>query len=180
MSALSCGICVNDYGGMVVPMHLSCCQNHICFDCAEKDRARQIGELIGNKKQIKCIYCNRLFHSSKETPWSVNKTLIEVANMTVDLSGVRAAQGTIMPMQSSVVTLRSGSSTTRRRTRAMAAETNHEPADTDTATNDPLSSSTTSHPRVQEEPEGVAVSDRQGQEITTELLIPQATIVTPH
>ena len=62
----------------------------------------------------------------------------------------------------------------------MAAETNHEPADTDTATNDPLSSSTTSHPRVQEEPEGVAVSDRQGQEITTELLIPQATIVTPH
>ena len=115
MSALSCGICVNDYGGMVVPMHLSCCQNHICFDCAEKDRARQIGELIGNKKQIKCIYCNRLFHSSKETPWSVNKTLIEVANMTVDLSGVRAAQGTIMPMQSSVVTPRSGSSTTRRR-----------------------------------------------------------------
>ena len=99
MSALSCGICVNDYGGMIVPMHLSCCQNHICFDCAEKDRARQIGELIGNKKQIKCIYCNRLFHSSKETPWSVNKTLIEVANMTVDLSGVRAAQGTIMPAQ---------------------------------------------------------------------------------
>lgn len=75
-----------------MPTILSCCQNHVCFACAESDRAKKISELTGNAKRIQCMYCNRLFHSSRDTPWIVNKTLIEFSGLDVDLSAVREAQ----------------------------------------------------------------------------------------
>ena len=41
---------------------------------------------------IKCLFCNQLFHSGKDTPWTVNKPFIKSTGIDVDLSSVREAQ----------------------------------------------------------------------------------------
>ena len=66
-----------------------CC---ICFDCLEKDRVAKISNLAGNRKKIKCMLCNKEFHSVNDTPWVVNKTFIRLTGIEVDMSGVRQAQ----------------------------------------------------------------------------------------
>ena len=91
-TTLTCQICTNGYGGTVVPAILMCCGEQVCFDCAEKDRNSKISELIGNRKFIKCMLCNQEFHSSKHTPWKVNKPFIELMGIEVDLSAVKKAQ----------------------------------------------------------------------------------------
>ena len=89
----SCQICTNDYGGKVVPTTLTCCgEDTICFDCLEKDRVVKISNLTGNRKKIKCMLCNKEFHSVNDTPWNVNKTFIRLTGIGVDLSCVREAQ----------------------------------------------------------------------------------------
>ena len=89
----SCQICTNDYGGKVVPTTLTCCgEDTICFDCLEKDRVAKISNLTGNRKKIKCMLCNKEFHSVNDTPWVVNKTFIRLTGIEVDMSGVRQAQ----------------------------------------------------------------------------------------
>ena len=88
----ACQVCCNEYGGTVVPTMLICCLNQVCFGCAEKDRNAKIALLTGNRKMIKCMLCNQEFHSSKETPWKVNKPFIESNSIEVDLSAVKEAQ----------------------------------------------------------------------------------------
>jgi len=89
----SCQICTNEYGGKVVPTTLTCCgEDTICFDCLEKDRVAKISNLTGNRKKIKCMLCNEEFHSVNDKPWVVNKTLIRLTGIEVDLSCVREAQ----------------------------------------------------------------------------------------
>jgi len=89
----SCQICTNDYGGKVVPTTLTCCgEDTICFDCLEKDRVAKISNLTGNLKKIKCMLCNKEYHSVNDTPWVVNKSIIRLTGIEVDMSGVRQAQ----------------------------------------------------------------------------------------
>ena len=88
----ACSICTNDYGGQCIPTLLTCCLGNVCFGCAENDRASKISNLTGNRKQIQCMFCNKPFHSVKDTPWVVNKTLIEMTGIEVDMSSVREAQ----------------------------------------------------------------------------------------
>jgi len=87
-----CVICTNDYGGRIVPAMLTCCMNHVCYDCAESDRSRKITDLEGNRKLIRCIFCNQKYHCSKETPWKVNNHFIEESGIDVDLTFVRETQ----------------------------------------------------------------------------------------
>ncbi|KAL7551406.1 hypothetical protein ACHAWF_014594 [Thalassiosira exigua] len=91
-SVRACPICTNSYGGAVVPTLLTCCQNHVCFDCAEKDRNAQISQLVGNKTKIGCMFCKELFHSGKETPWKVNRPFISLIGIEVDMSAVKESQ----------------------------------------------------------------------------------------
>ena len=89
----TCQICDHEYGGTdVVPTLLTCCLNHVCFGCAEKDRNAKIVLLTKNRKMIKCMFCNQLFHSSKETPWKVNKPFIELSGIEVDLRAVKESE----------------------------------------------------------------------------------------
>ena len=94
----SCGICFENYGAVtddgttVIPMHLSCCGNHLCFDCAEKYRAEEISKLSGNRKKIPCFSCKQLFHSSKDTPCSVARAHIGLLGIEVGTSAVREAE----------------------------------------------------------------------------------------
>lgn len=94
----SCGICFENYGAVtddgttVIPMHLSCCGNHLCFDCAEKYRAEETSKLSGNRKKIPCFSCKQLFHSSKDTPWTVARAHIGLLGIEVDTSAVREAE----------------------------------------------------------------------------------------
>ena len=88
-----CSICRNDYGGQCIPTLLTCClKGNVCFECAESDRAAKISNLTGNRKKIQCMFCNKLFHSVNDTPWIVNKPLIEKTGIEVDMSSVRDAQ----------------------------------------------------------------------------------------
>lgn len=110
----TCGICTNVYGGKVVPTLLICCLKHVCFNCAESDRNVKISQLVGNRKAIKCMFCNQLFHSSKETPWKVNKPLIELSGIEVDMSAVKEAQSAMTMMQVTPSPKRSSRSSSRR------------------------------------------------------------------
>ena len=47
---------------------------------------------------IKCLFCNQLFHSGKDTPWTVNKPFIKSTGIDVDLSSVREAQSAMRMM----------------------------------------------------------------------------------
>jgi hypothetical protein len=66
--------------------------NHVCYNCAENDRSTKITNLTGNNKQIKCMFCNQKYHSSKATPWKVNTHFIEESGIDVDLTLVRETQ----------------------------------------------------------------------------------------
>ena len=100
-----CSICNNDYGGQCIPTLLSCCGNEVCFTCAENWRSTQIAELPRNRKKIKCMLCNHLFHCSNDTPWIVNRPFISVQGIDVDMSIVREAQSAMQVSTAAVATV---------------------------------------------------------------------------
>ena len=91
----ACEICGDGYGGTVVPAIMMCCLKDVCFDCAENHRNAKIAELTGNRKKIKCMFCNAPFHCSKGEPWKLNTPLLDRSGIKVDSTAVREAQATM-------------------------------------------------------------------------------------
>ena len=92
-----CPVCYDSYGSKVVPTLLQCCLNHVCVGCLEKDRAQKTSLLVGNKKQIQCMFCNHSFHCAKDIPWRVNRPYIDAIGIRVDSNDLHqesSSQGT--------------------------------------------------------------------------------------
>ena len=110
-----CSICNNNYGGQCIPTLLTCCGGDVCFTCAENWRSAQIAELPRNRKKIKCMMCNQLFHCKNETPWIVNRPFINSHSIDVDMSVVREAQSAMQTPAPAAITLEINTSTRHRR-----------------------------------------------------------------
>lgn len=80
-----CQICSNDYGGLVIPMQMHCCGQHLCEDCAEGYRAAKAAKLKSNRVMVKCLFCGQNYHSFRGKPWSLNRGMIEALGITVDV-----------------------------------------------------------------------------------------------
>ena len=63
--------------------------------------------MTGNRRKIKCMYCNNLFHSSKDTPWTVNRVYVRLLGIEVDTSAVREAEAARTSIMQNVLTPRS-------------------------------------------------------------------------